>query len=128
MLRNEMCIFCLLSFESSDFLRSTQNWKKSSSWFERLLSKCTKHEVDCANFCVLLKVSELYKKRKENSNMIKLQWWWLDKCSLTWFFSSKYLEVFRLETWYSSPPQLPHPQLRYFCSYTILNWIQKNLS
>ena len=42
-----------------DFLRSTQNLKKSSSWFVRLLSKCTKHDKDCANFCVLLRKSKL---------------------------------------------------------------------
>ena len=35
-------------------------WKKSFSRFGRLLSKCTKHEEDCANFCVLLRKSELY--------------------------------------------------------------------
>ena len=29
---------------------------------------------------------------------------------------------------YSSPPQLSYPQLRYFCSYAILNWVQKNSS
>ena len=27
---------------------------------------------------------------------------------------------------YSSPPQLRYPQLRYFRSYAILNWVQKN--
>ena len=43
-----------------DFLRSTQNLKKSSSCFGHVLSKCTKHEEDWANFCVLLKKSELY--------------------------------------------------------------------
>ena len=46
-----------------DFLRSTQNLKKSSSWFGRLLSECTKHEEDCAKFCVLLRMSELYYAR-----------------------------------------------------------------
>ena len=35
--------------------RSTQNLKKSSSWFWSLLSKCTNHEKDCTNFCVLLR-------------------------------------------------------------------------
>ena len=45
---------------TSDFLRSTQNLKKSSSWFGCLLSKCTKLKGDCANFCVLLRKSELY--------------------------------------------------------------------
>ena len=29
---------------------------------------------------------------------------------------------------YSSPPQLRYPQLRYICSYAILNWVQKNSS
>ena len=28
--------------------------------YEWSLSKCTKHEEDCANFCVLLRMSELY--------------------------------------------------------------------
>ena len=28
---------------------------------------------------------------------------------------------------YSSPPQLRYPQLRYFCNYAILNWVQKKL-
>ena len=31
-------------------------------WFGHLLSKCTKHEKDCANFCVLLRKSKLYQK------------------------------------------------------------------
>ena len=48
-----------LLHHSSDFLRSTQNLKKLSSWFGRLLSKCIKHEEGCANFCVLLRKSEL---------------------------------------------------------------------
>ena len=43
-----------------NFLRSIQIWKKSSSWFGRLLSKCTNHEEDCTNFCVLLRKSGLY--------------------------------------------------------------------
>ena len=46
---------------SSDFLRNTHNLKKSSSCFGRLLSKCLKHEENYANFCVLLRKSELYK-------------------------------------------------------------------
>ena len=29
---------------------------------------------------------------------------------------------------YSSPPLLRYPQLSYFRSYTILNWVQKNSS
>ena len=33
-----------------------------------------------------------------------------------------------IEIRYSSPPQLHYPQLRYFCSYAILNWVQKNSS
>ena len=44
---------------SSDILKSTQNLKKKiflMVW--KFTSKCTKHE-DCANFCVLLKKSEL---------------------------------------------------------------------
>ena len=44
----------------SDFLRSTQ----ISSWFWHLLSKCTKHG---ANFCVLLRKSELYICSLDNS-------------------------------------------------------------
>ena len=47
-------------WKSLDFLRSKRNLKKISSWFGRLLSKCTKHEEDCTNFCVLLRKSELY--------------------------------------------------------------------
>ena len=33
--------------------------KISSSWFGRLLSKCTNHEEEFSKFCVLLKKSEL---------------------------------------------------------------------
>ena len=40
--------------------KHTKFEKKSSSWFWRLLSKCTKHKEDCANFCVLLRNSELF--------------------------------------------------------------------
>ena len=35
-------------------MRSTRNLKKSSSWFEHLLSKRTKHEEDCKKMFVLL--------------------------------------------------------------------------
>ena len=41
------------------FWEAHKIWKKSSSWFGRLLSKCIKHEEDCANFCLLLRKSEL---------------------------------------------------------------------
>ena len=37
-------------YQSSNFMRSTQNLKKSSLWSEHLLSKCTKHEENCSNF------------------------------------------------------------------------------
>ena len=47
-------------YQSSNFLRSTQNLKKSSSWSGRLLSKRTRHEEDYAHFRVLLRKSELY--------------------------------------------------------------------
>ena len=40
--------------------KHTKFEKKSSSCFGRLLSKCPKHEEDCANFGVLLRKSELY--------------------------------------------------------------------
>ena len=39
-----------------------------------------------------------------------------------WKFT--YLKVF----WYSSPSQLRYPQLSYFRSNAILNWVQKNSS
>ena len=29
------------------------------------------------------------------------------------------------KSYYSSSPQLRYPQLRYFCSYAILNWVKK---
>ena len=45
--------------------------KKSSSWFGHLLSKCTKHEEDCVNFCVLLRKSELYHVTKAGRNRVK---------------------------------------------------------
>ena len=45
-------------YQSSDFLRSKQILKKYFSWSGRLLSKCTKHEEDCANF--FLRESEFY--------------------------------------------------------------------
>jgi hypothetical protein len=35
------------------FCKAHKICKKSSSWFGRLLSKYTKHQEDCANFCVL---------------------------------------------------------------------------
>ena len=50
----------LLSILSLDFLRSTHNLKKSSSWFGLLLSKCTNHEEDFFLNCVFLRKSELY--------------------------------------------------------------------
>ena len=40
--------------------KRTKFEKKSSSYFGCLLSKCSKHEEDCANFCVLLRKFELY--------------------------------------------------------------------
>ena len=43
----------LLSFKGCKvrtFWEAHKIWKKSSSWFGRLLSKCTKHEEDCAIF------------------------------------------------------------------------------
>ena len=39
-----------------------------------------------------------------------------------------YLLAFFGLFWYSSPPQLRYPQLSYFCSNAILNWVQKNSS
>ena len=35
--------------------------------------------------------------------------------------------ILREPSIYSSPPQLRYPQLRYFRSYAILNWVQKKL-
>ena len=45
-----------------DFLRSTHNLKKSSSWFWRLVNQliCQNHEEDFFKLCVLLKKSKLY--------------------------------------------------------------------
>ena len=40
--------------------KHTKFEKKSFLCFGRLLSKCPKHEEDWANFCVLLRKSELY--------------------------------------------------------------------
>ena len=37
-------------YQSSNFMRSTQNLKKSSLCSEHLLSKCSKHEENCSNF------------------------------------------------------------------------------
>ena len=37
------------------------------------------------------------------------------------FFYMEFLQV----GMYSSPPQLRYPQLPYFCSYAILNWVPK---
>ena len=34
----------------------------------------------------------------------------------------------REKKWYSSPPQLRYPQLSYFHSSAILNWVPKNSS
>ena len=42
------------------FRETHKIWKKSFLCFGRLLSKCPKHEEDWANFCVLLRKSELY--------------------------------------------------------------------
>ena len=53
----EIKLYVLKSLSS---LRSTQNLKKSSLC---LLSKCTKHEEDCANFCVLFRKSELKQEK-----------------------------------------------------------------
>ena len=36
--------------------------------------------------------------------------------------------AFKIMWHYSSPPQLNYPQLHYFRSYAILNWVQKNSS
>ena len=53
-----------------DFLRNTQNLKKSSSWFWQiswftyLNSKYQNHEQDFFKLCVLLKKSELYHRSK----------------------------------------------------------------
>ena len=41
--------------------------EKKISWFGRLLRDCTKHEEDCAKFCVLLRKSELYDHFKTGS-------------------------------------------------------------
>ena len=43
---------------------------------------------------------------------------------LTRYCSNRYICIII----YSSPPQLRYPQLCYFCSYAILNWVQKNSS
>ena len=55
----------LVALESAESLYQVRTFreahkilKKSSSWFGRLLSKCTKHEEDCANFSALLRKSE----------------------------------------------------------------------
>ena len=65
-----VCMFVdmhLLFFRKNNFMvvgsdKANKIWKNSSSWFGRLLSKCTKHEEDCANFCVLLREPELYSR------------------------------------------------------------------
>ena len=50
----------IISCKIWTFWEAYKIWKKSSSWFGRLQSKCTKHEEDYANLWVLLRKSELY--------------------------------------------------------------------
>ena len=45
---------------SSAFLRRSQNFAQLSLWIWHLLSKLQNHEDDCANFCGLLRKTELY--------------------------------------------------------------------
>jgi len=40
----------------------------------------------------------------------------------------KYFDPIVYKARYSSPPQLRYPQLSYFRSSAILNWVQKNSS
>ena len=47
--------FWKICFKIRTFWEAHKIWKKSSSWFGHLLSKCTKHEEDFAIFCVLLR-------------------------------------------------------------------------
>ena len=59
-----------------------------------------------------------------------------DFLRISFFFNSKYIHYFwkhykerlRRKLMYSSPPQLRYPQLSYFCSNAILNWVPKNSS
>ena len=64
-------------YQSSNFMRSTQNLKKSSLWSEHLLSKCTKHEENCSNFFLRnLNVISLVFILFFDKNMQNFNWNW----------------------------------------------------
>ena len=64
-----MGIYNLWKFSlSSDFLRSTQNLRKYSSWFGRFLSKCTKHE----------KIGQIFVCFSESLNFIFYRQLWIE--------------------------------------------------
>ena len=47
------------------FSEKPKKFAKSSSRFRRLLSRCPKHEEDCANFCTLLRKADFVGKKFE---------------------------------------------------------------
>ena len=55
---NEYIILFVYFDNVRTFWEAHKIWKKSSSWFWCLLSKCTKHEKDCTNFGALLRKSK----------------------------------------------------------------------
>ena len=52
--------------QSSDFLRSTQKFAQSSSFFGHLLSKLPKHVEDFFKFCAFLRKSKLNLEKQKS--------------------------------------------------------------